>query len=198
MQKVWNAVVAFVLGLFSEAHTVTVKVKEYFNKDAKAITAAEARSAEKLGAFVSHTEKEIQKVARIWDDKRTFGFLWIMLALAMPFVFPAAHLSTLVSSVAIGFALYLGVPLGDSVPFLGALESQGILDLITNKANQGDGLRFFGILFQFVAWGYLFAPLLNPAVQFRDDVFMFFGGAGVVMAWTAVWGDHAAVQAGTK
>lgn len=198
MVKFWNNIKAFFSGLFAEVKNGFVKATAFVDEEGHRIEAAAVAEAVKAGKVIKTVETNAAKVIQLWDDKRTFGFLWIVLSLLMPFLFPGAHLSTMVSTVAIGFALYLGIPLGDSVPFIGALESQGILDLITNKANKGDGLRFFGILFQFVAWGYLFAPMVNPAVQFHDEVFLFFGGVGVVMAWAAIWGDHAAVQATLK
>ena len=192
LKKLWDDIKAFFLGLFSEAIKVEGKVVQLTDDAGKVLTRDVAAAYRKSGFVVKEVETTAFKVGRLLDDKRMFGVLWILLALTAPF-FLHITVQTVTIATVLGFVLWMGVPLGDLVKFLPGLASQGILDLFTNKANQGDALRFFGIVFQVVAWVYLFSPFWNA--PFQDDIFAFYGGAGVAMCLAAVWGDHAAVKA---
>lgn len=134
------------------------------------------------------------KIIHLWDEKRFFGVVWLTLALTLSFLIPSTDLQILVSCAGLGVALFLGIPLGDSVPFLAGLKSLGLGDLFTNKANQGDPLRVFGFLFQVSAIVYVLTPLWKSGAQTNTETFLFLGGVGVALSWSAIWGDHAAVQ----
>lgn len=196
-KKLWDDIKAFFLGLFSEAIKVEGKVVQLTDDAGKVLTRDVAAVYRKSGFVVKEVETTAVKIGRMLDDKRSFGVLWVLLALVSPFI-PSLHVTVQTVTIAtmLGFVLWLGVPLGDLVKFLPGLASQGILDLFTNKANQGDPLRFFGIVFQVAAWVYLFSPFWGG--PFQDDIFAFYGGAGVVMCIAAVWGDHAAVKAASS
>lgn len=173
VKKIWGAFVAFVSSLFAEIRAESVT---FIDEDANAVG-------------------EVRKVFHVlWDDKRTFGFIYLALALTLPFILPGVDIQVLGAVAAVGFALYLGVPLGDSVPFVAGLKSLGLFDLVTNKANQGDGFRVFGVLFQLAALGFILRPIWNHTAVTSVETFLFLGGVGVVMSWSAIWGDHVAVK----
>lgn len=172
-KKFFQAIWSFLAGLFAEVRTTIIS-------DTKGLPGM--------------VEK---KLVAIWDDKRTFGFLWLAYALVAIFAFSVAHVDTATTALVLGIVLYAGVPLGDLVPMLPGLGSMGFLDVLTNKANQGDGLRVFAVVMQIAAIVYDLTPLWNPAAQVQDSAFQLLGGGGVALALVAIWGDHSAVKSST-
>lgn len=93
-----------------------------------------------------------------FDEKKIFGFLYLSAALASIFVL-ATSPEQLAILLAVGVALYLGVPIGEVVAPIGNLPGLGLFDLITNKANKGDPYRLFGAIFLVSGMAYNFSPL---------------------------------------
>lgn len=180
--KFLRFVLNFFAGLFAQAHSIATS------------TISVVKGA--AGEVDKEVTVTVSKIVHIWDEKRFFGFTRMVLFLLLPFIFPSIDYQILGAVAAFGIALYIGVPIGDSVPFVSNLRSLGLVDMLTNKANQGDPLRLFGVLCEILAVCYLLAPLWNPQAQVVLMNYVVLDGVGVLLLWSAIFGDKVAVKNG--
>ncbi len=151
-----------------------------------------ARFFKSIFYFIAGIFTDIHKFL---DEKKVFGFIYLVSVLVGFFTLHVS-VNVLVVILEVGLILYLGIPISDAIKPLDYLPGMGLFDLITNKANQIDSSRIFGVVFLAAGIIYFFLPLFIAGYETRFDYLALISNAGLVLLGVAILGDHIATKKG--
>lgn len=123
-----------------------------------------------------------------WDEKKIWGAIYLLAAILSIFFARTGSIVLLVE-LCTGFALFLGVVIGDKVPAINAVPSLGLSDLITNKSNRMDLSRLFGHIFLLIGIIYIFTPIFKANFQVDVGVLAVIVTFGCSLFGVALYGD---------